>query len=59
MVNPANDLAINGCSDLLTLVMTMNVSLGLEIAIVDMLVGTLMGTLMDGCVASLLNGFGA
>jgi hypothetical protein len=55
VVNPANDLAINGCSDLLTLVMTMKVSLGLEIAIMDMLVGTL----MDGCVTSLLDGFGA
>ncbi len=55
MVNPAHDLAINSCSDLLTLVMTMKVSLILKKAIVDMLVCAL----MDGCVASLLHGFGA
>jgi hypothetical protein len=55
VVNPANDLAINGCSDLLALVMTMKVCLGLKIAIVDMLVGTL----IDGRVACLLDGFGA
>ena len=55
MVNPADDLAINGCSDLLTLVMTMKVSLSMKMAIVDVLVGTL----MDGGVASLLHGFGA
>jgi hypothetical protein len=54
VINPADDLAINGCSDLLTIVMTMKVSLGLKMAIVDMLVGTL----MDGGVASLLDGFG-
>jgi hypothetical protein len=49
-----NNLAINGCSDLLTSVITMQVSLSLEMTVVNML----MGTLMDCGVVCFLDRFG-